>query len=165
LPRFESDLAVNFVLSPIIILFFAAFFFPVIRRSRLPPAFFGFCLDNWRAALPFAAVVSVAFLAILVLLKWILIIAVPRLHGLDLIGLADIRIAGHDDADTHWYWIALALYLFLTPVQELVGAAASRRRFTRSYREANSSARDCPLSYPISCSLPSTLTSAWFSRC
>jgi hypothetical protein len=120
LPRFETDLKVNFVLSPIIILFFAAFFLPVIRRSGLPPPFFGFCIDNWRAALPFAAVASLAFLAILVLVKLILIATVPQLHGLSLIGSADIRIGHQADTDTPWYWVALSLYLLLTPVQEFV---------------------------------------------
>ena len=120
LPRFASDLKVNFVLSPIIIVFFAAFFFPVIRRSGFPPSFFGFCLDNWRTAVPFSAIVSLAFLASLVFLKWILIATVPQLHGLSLIGFTDIRIGGQDETDTAWYWVALSLYLLLTPVQEFV---------------------------------------------
>src|SRR5215472_9999883 len=120
LPRFANFLAVNFVLSPIIIVFFAAFFFPVIRRSGFPPAFFGFCLDNWRAALPFAAAVSLAFLAIAVFLKWILIATLPQFQGLDLISFTKIRIADQDETDTAWYWAALLLYLFLTPVQEFV---------------------------------------------
>jgi membrane protease YdiL (CAAX protease family) len=120
LPRFANFLALNFVLSPIIIVFFAAFFFPVIRRSGFPPAFFGFCLDNWRAALPFAAAASLVFLAIVVFLKWILITTVPQLHGVDLISSTKILIDGQDATDTAWYWGALLLYLLLTPVQEFV---------------------------------------------
>jgi len=120
LPSFENFLAVNFVLSPIIIVFFAAFFFPVIRRSGFPAAFFGFCLDNWRAALPFAAAASLVFLAIAVFLKWILITTVPQLHGLDLISFTKIRIGGQDETGTAWYWVALSLYLLLTPIQEFV---------------------------------------------
>ncbi len=120
LPRFASDLEFNLVLTPLIVVFFAAFFFPVIRRSGLPTSFFGFCLDNWRAALPFAAVASLVFLAILVLLKWILIETVPQLHGLSLIGFADIRIAAQAGKDTSWYWVSLSFYLLLTPVQEFV---------------------------------------------
>ena len=120
LPRFENDLAINFVLSPIIIVFFASFFFPVIRRSGLPAAFFGFCPDNWRAALPFAAFASLAFLAIGVFLKWILIETMPQLHGLSLVGFADVRVGNKDEANTPWYWAALSLYFLLTPVQEFV---------------------------------------------
>ena len=120
LPSFKNFLAVNFMLSPIIIVFFAAFFFPVIRRSGFPPAFFGFCTDNWRAALPFAAAASLVFLAIAVFLKWILITTVPQLHGLDLISFTKIRIGGQDETDTAWYWVALSLYLLLTPIQEFV---------------------------------------------
>jgi len=120
LPRFANFLAVNFVLSPIIIVFFAAFFFPVIRRSGFPPAFFGFCLDNWRTALPFAAAASLVFLAIVVFLKWILIATLPQLHGLDLMSMTKIRIGGQDETNTAWYWAALLLYLLLTPVQEFV---------------------------------------------
>jgi membrane protease YdiL (CAAX protease family) len=120
LPRFANDLQVNFVLSPIIIVFFAVFFLPVIRRSRFPPSFFGFCLDNWRTAVSFSAIASLAFLASLVFLKWILIVAAPQLHGLSLIGFTDIRIGSRDETGTAWYWAALLLYLLLTPVQEFV---------------------------------------------
>lgn len=120
LPRIASYLQVNFVLTPIIIVFFAACFFPVIRRSGFPPAFFGFCLDNWRTAVPFSAIASLAFLVSLVFLKWILIVTVSQLHGLSLIDLAHIRIAGQNETHTVWYWVALSLYLLLTPVQEFL---------------------------------------------
>jgi membrane protease YdiL (CAAX protease family) len=120
LPRFESVLEVNFALSAIIIVFFAAFFIPVIKRSGFPGAFFGLRFDNWRTALPFAAAASVAFLAIVVFIKWLLIATLPRLHGLELISFADIRIGKQDRTDTPWYWVALSLYLLLTPVQEFV---------------------------------------------
>jgi CRP-like cAMP-binding protein/membrane protease YdiL (CAAX protease family) len=120
LPRFQTDLEANFLLSPIIIVFFAAFFFPVIKRSGFPAAFFGFCLDNWRAALPFAAAASLVFLAIVAFLKWLLIATVPQLHGLSLIAFPDIQIGNQNDTNTPWYWVALSLYLLLTPVQEFV---------------------------------------------
>ncbi len=120
LPRFESAIEVNFALSPIIILFFGAFFFPVIEKSGFPPAFFGLRLDNWRTALPFAARWSLAFLGIVVLLKWLLIAATPGLHGLNVISLADVRIGGQDDTNTAWYFVAASLYLILVPVQEFV---------------------------------------------
>ncbi len=120
LPSFESFLEVNFALSPIIILFFAAFFFPVIEKSGFPGAFFGLRLDNWRSALSFAITASLAFLAVLVFVKWLLIATVPRLHGLDVISFSDVRVAGQDGTNTSWYWAAVSLYLLLTPVQEFV---------------------------------------------
>jgi membrane protease YdiL (CAAX protease family) len=120
LPRFESVIEVNFAISPIIIIFFAAFFLPVIERSGFPAAFFGLHTDNWRRALAFALPASLALLAILASIKWLLIETLPRLHGLDVISFANIRIAGHNDTNTAWYWVALGLYLLLTPIQEFV---------------------------------------------
>jgi len=120
LPSFESFLEVNFALSPIIIIFFAAFFSPVIERSGFPGAFFGLRLDNWRPALKFAIAASLAFLAMLVLVKWLLIATIPQLHGLQVISFSDVRVAGKDGTNTAWYWAAVSLYLLLTPVQEFV---------------------------------------------
>ena len=110
------------LLSPIIIVFFAAFFFLVIRRSGLPATFFGFYIDNLRAALPFAAVASLAFLAAIVFLKWILILTVPQLHGVQLVGFADIRIGNQDGADTPWYWVALLAISPAHPGSGICGA-------------------------------------------
>ena len=41
LPRFESLLEVNFAVTPLIILFFGAFYFPVVERSGFPRHFSG----------------------------------------------------------------------------------------------------------------------------
>jgi membrane protease YdiL (CAAX protease family)/CRP-like cAMP-binding protein len=120
LPRFQSLLEVNFALSPIIIIFFFAFFFPVIEHSGFPPAFFGLRTDNWRHALTFSVGWTLVFLAILVLLKWLVIETVPRLHGLSVINFSDIRVGAMNDTNTYWYWIAVSIYLLLTPLQEFV---------------------------------------------
>jgi hypothetical protein len=82
LPRFDRYLDVNFALSPFIVLFFAGGFFPVIRWSGFPPAFFGIRLDNWRAAALFALTSSLAFIAVGALLKWIIILCSPSLAGI-----------------------------------------------------------------------------------
>ncbi len=120
LPRFESLLEVNFVLSPIIIVFFAAFFFPVIEYSGFPPVFFGLRTDNWRHALIFSVSWSLVFIAMLAALKWLLIVTIPRLHGLTVINFSDIRVGGMNGTNTYWYWVAASVYLILTPVQEFV---------------------------------------------
>ncbi len=120
LPRFESFLEVNFAVTPLIIIFFGAFYFPVIERSGFPPSFFGLRLDNWRQALFFALAASLAFLAILAFIKWLLIVTIPELHGLRVISFSDVRVAGGNDTNTFWYWVSLSLYLLLTPVQEFV---------------------------------------------
>ncbi len=120
LPRFESFLEVNFVLSPIIIAFFAAFFFPVIVRSGFPAAFFGLRFDNWRPALSFAIAASLGFIAIGAFIKWLLIATLPAAQGLPVISFADVRVAGSEVMNSPWYWAAVSLYLLLTPVQEFV---------------------------------------------
>jgi membrane protease YdiL (CAAX protease family) len=120
LPRFENYLGVNFALSPIIILFFAAFFFPLVRRSGFPAAFFGVRFDNWRGALSFAIPASFVFIAIGVFIKWLLIETLPSLGGLRVVSFADVRIGGTEIMNSPWYWAAVFLYLLLTPVQEFV---------------------------------------------
>lgn len=121
-PSLESQLGVNFAFTPFVIVIFAAIFYPVIRRSGFPPAFFGLRLDNWRFALGFSAVVSLAFIGLGALLKWIVIITTPELAGMSVISLPEIRM-GDSTALTvasPIFWLAVCLYLFLTPVQEFV---------------------------------------------
>ncbi len=123
LPRFESYIKVNFALSPVIIIFSGAFFFPLILRSGFPAAFFGLRLDNWRQALPFTAGWSLVFIVILVAVKWLLIASLPPLRGLPVVSFADVRIGGAGPLNSGWYWAAAFIYLMLTPVQEFVARA------------------------------------------
>jgi membrane protease YdiL (CAAX protease family)/CRP-like cAMP-binding protein len=120
LPRFDRYLDVNFALSPFIVLFFAGGFFPVIRWSGFPPAFFGIRFDNWRAATFFSLSCSLAFIAIGALLKWIIILCSPSLAGMGVFSWADVSVDGKEVMASPWYWFAAALYLMLTPVQEFV---------------------------------------------
>jgi membrane protease YdiL (CAAX protease family) len=120
LPRFDRYLEVNFALSPFIILFFAGGFFPVIRWSGFPPAFFGFRFDNWQAATLFALTGSLAFIAAGAFLKWIIILCSPSLAGMGIFSWADVSVGGKEVMASPWYWFAATLYLVLTPVQEFV---------------------------------------------
>ncbi len=120
LPRFEHYLGVNFALSPFIIVFFALIFFPVIRRSGFPPAFFGMRFDNWKSAVTFSFGASLAFIAAGALIKWFTIVTLPALHGLTVVSWADVSIDGKEVTASPWYWLAVGLYVLLTPVQEFV---------------------------------------------
>ncbi len=120
LPRFDRYLDVNFALSPFIVMFFAAIFFPVIRRSGFPPAFFGIRFDNWKSATLFASGASLAFIAAFALLKWIIILGSPSLKDMTVFSWADVSAGGREVMASPWYWFAVALYLLLTPVQEFV---------------------------------------------
>lgn len=120
LPSFESYLNVNFALSPFIIVLFAAIFFPVIRKSGFPSAFFGLSLHNWRPALIFSITASLAFIAFGALVKWATIAAIPSLAGMTVISFADIRVGNAPVMMSPWYWLAVSLYLLLTPLQEFV---------------------------------------------
>ncbi|MDX2265979.1 MAG: cyclic nucleotide-binding domain-containing protein [Hyphomicrobiales bacterium] len=120
IPSFENLLAVNFAASPFIIVFFALMFFPVIRRSGLPLAFFGMRLDNWRYALGYALAASAAFLAIGVAVKWAIIASTPSLSGMTVISFADVRVGDEPVMTSPLYWTAVSLYLLLTPLQEFV---------------------------------------------
>jgi membrane protease YdiL (CAAX protease family)/CRP-like cAMP-binding protein len=120
LPRFEHYLEVNFALSPFIIMFFAAIFFPVIRWSGFPLAFFGIRLDNWKGAFLFSFGASLAFIAAGAFLKWIIIVSSPSLQDMTVFSWADVSVDGKEVMGSLWYWIAVTLYLALTPVQEFV---------------------------------------------
>ncbi|MBI4725082.1 MAG: cyclic nucleotide-binding domain-containing protein, partial [Rhodomicrobium sp.] len=120
LPDFKSLAHANFALSPLIILLFALTFIPVIATSGFPGRFFGLQLDNWRPALALSLRASAVFLLALLAVKWVLISTSPSFAGVSLIGNADIQVSGKAVSSRSWYWLALALYLLLTPMQEFV---------------------------------------------
>ena len=121
LPGFKSETHANFALTPLIILLFALTFFPAVATSGFPGRFFGLQFDNWRPALVLSVRASLAFLAAFLLLKWLLISTSPSFAGVSMIGGADVELGGGKaGAASSWYWIALATYLLLIPMQEFV---------------------------------------------
>lgn len=122
LPDFESYLNVNFAISPFIIFVFAAIFLPVILLSGFPIAFFGLSLHNWRYALLYSAAVSLIFIGVAAILKWAIILSSPSLADISVFSIGEVRIG--DSAPVGimsvWFWVAVALYLLLTPAQEFV---------------------------------------------
>jgi CRP-like cAMP-binding protein/membrane protease YdiL (CAAX protease family) len=120
LPSFKSVAHANFALSPLIILLFALTFVPIIATSGFPPSFFGLRLDNWRPALSLSLRASAIFLLAFLFAKWLLIATSPSFAGVSLIDSADVEVSGHAVPLTSWYWLALAIYVLLTPMQEFV---------------------------------------------
>lgn len=120
LPQFMVALTVNFALSPFIIVMFAGVMGPVILYSGFPPSFFGLQTANWKSALGFSIAVSLVFLAVAALLKLILIHTTQTFAGLSLFGVADVKVDMHQVMASPLYWVAVALYLLLTPIQEFV---------------------------------------------
>ncbi len=120
LPKFELVLAVNFAISPFIITLFAIISGPVILRSGFPPSFFGLQTANWKDAVGFSVAVSLVFIAAGVALKWILIHTTASFSQLSIFGVADVRVNMHQVMMSPLYWIAVGLYLVLTPIQEFV---------------------------------------------
>ena len=120
LPQFMVALTVNFAISPFIIAMFAAVMGPVIAYSGFPPPFFGLQTANWKSALGFSVLVSLAFIAAGAVLKLILIHTTQTFASLSLFGVADVRENMHEVMMSPLYWIAVGLYLLLTPLQEFV---------------------------------------------
>jgi CRP-like cAMP-binding protein len=120
LPQFMVALTVNFALSPFIIVMFAAVMGPVILYSGFPRSFFGLQLANWKRALAFSVAASLVFIAAGASLKWILINTTEKFVGLSLFGVADVKVDMHDAMMSPLYWVAVGLYLALTPIQEFV---------------------------------------------
>ncbi len=120
LPGFRSIAHANFALSPLIILLFALTFIPVMATSGFPGRFFGLQLDNWRPALSLSLKASAVFLLALLLAKWILIGTSPSFANASVLANADIEVGHRVTPAASWYWIALAVYMLLTPMQEFV---------------------------------------------
>ncbi len=120
MPNFKSLAHANFVLSPIVILLFGLCFVPIIATSGFPLRFFGLSLDNWRSALALSMRASLLFLLLFVAAKWILINTSESFAGVPLIDSADVEVSGRPVPMTAWYWLALTIYVLLTPLQEFV---------------------------------------------
>jgi membrane protease YdiL (CAAX protease family)/CRP-like cAMP-binding protein len=120
LPSFKSLAHANFALTPLVVLLFGLCFVPIIATSGFPLRFFGLRFDNWRPALAYSLRASLFFLALFVAAKWVLISTSDSLTGVPLIDSADVEVSGHPVQTTAWYWLALAIYLLLTPMQEFV---------------------------------------------
>ena len=120
LPKFENALEVNFLISPIIISVFAIVLGPVILRSELPSAFFGLQTANWKSATEFSVLASLAFIGVGVALKWFLINTTAEFAHLSVFGFADLQVNDEQIEISPVYWLAVVLYLVLTPLQEFV---------------------------------------------
>lgn len=122
LPGFKSISHANFALSPLIIMLFALSFIPIIATSGFPARFFGLCFDNWRWALGVSVQASVIFLSAFLAGKWLLINTSDHFAGIPLLEAADVEIRGHvvSTSTSTWYWLSLAVYILLTPMQEFV---------------------------------------------
>ena len=121
LPQFMVALAVNFAISPFIIIVFASVMGPVILYSGFPPSFFGLADGELeKRASHFRWPRSLAFIAVGALLKWILINTTQTFAGLSLFGVADVKVDMHQVMASPLYWVAVGLYLLLTPIQEFV---------------------------------------------
>jgi membrane protease YdiL (CAAX protease family) len=120
LPNFKSLAHANFAVTPLVILLFGLCFVPIVATSGFPLRFFGLRFDNWRPALAYSLRASLFFLAIFVAAKWVLISTSDSLAGVSLIDSADVEVSGHPVPMTAWYWLALGVYLLLTPMQEFV---------------------------------------------
>ncbi len=120
LPKFENALEVNFLISPIIISVFAIVLGAVVLRSELPSAFFGLQRANWKSATEFSVLASLAFIGVGVALKWLLINTTAEFAHLSVFGFADLQVHDEQIEISPLYWLAVVLYLVLTPLQEFV---------------------------------------------
>jgi membrane protease YdiL (CAAX protease family) len=118
LPQFMAASTVNFAISPFIITLFAAVMGPVTVYSGFPRSFLGLQTGNWKSALAFSVLVSLAFLAAAVALKLILIHTTETFSSLSLFGC--VRGNMHQVTMPALYWLQVGLYLVLAPVQEFV---------------------------------------------
>jgi membrane protease YdiL (CAAX protease family) len=118
LPQFMPT--VNFAISPLIIAMFAAAMAPAILSSGFPRSFFGLQTENWKSALAFSVLVSLAFIAAAAALKLVVMHTTETFSSCSLIRAADVRENMHQVRISSLYWVAAGFYLVLAPVQEFV---------------------------------------------
>jgi hypothetical protein len=131
LPQFTPAPTVNFAISPFIITMFAAVMGPVTLYSGFPRSFFGLQTANWKSALAFSVLVSLAFIAAGAALKLILIHTTETFSSLSLFGADDVRENMHQVMMSPLYWLQVGLYLVLTPLQEFVARCCTGEMFLR----------------------------------
>ncbi len=118
--RWSAGYELRFVLTPLIIILFAAAFSAVIRLNRMPLAFYGLRLDNLRAALTFSLKASFVFLAVVLGLKALLIVTIPALYHVPLISPMALTLDGQTPISWQGYAAIVTLYILLVPAQEFV---------------------------------------------
>src|SRR5262249_23729382 len=117
---FKTFSHANIALSPLIILLFSCSFIPVIAKSGFPPHFFGLSLRNWKEALAYSMKASAVFLLVFIFLELLLVNASPAFADMSLISAAAAAKDEGTSAGSALYWVALIVYLLLTPMQEFV---------------------------------------------
>jgi membrane protease YdiL (CAAX protease family) len=120
LPKEAAALTVDFAITPFIITVFAAVMGPVVFCSGFPRSFFGLQTNNWKNALGFSVVASLAFLGAAASLKLALIHTTETFSSCSLFHAAAGRENMHQVKMPPLYWVALGLYLGFTPLQEFV---------------------------------------------
>lgn len=115
LPKSAAVLRVEFAITPFVITISAAVMGPVVLCSGFPRSFFGLQTENWKSALAFSVLASLAFLAAAASLKLALIHTTETFSSCSLF---HARFA--KTCTTSPLWVALGLYLALAPLQEFV---------------------------------------------
>ncbi len=105
----------------------AAFAFGVyrtVKTSPWPPSAYGFTLKNWKANAMEGILLSLPAMAVIVLVKWLVIVAVPSLSDLRLFDLS--RSTGWS---VGYIVLAAAAYCSFTPVQEIIARSGIQSSF------------------------------------
>ena len=88
----------------------------LIRKNPYPPSFYGITLHGWRAAVRDALLWALLLIVGILLLKWLLVTAVPGMQGQPVF---DIRLR-HTSSPASFLLLALVLYVPVCMLQELV---------------------------------------------
>jgi hypothetical protein len=115
LPKAAAVLPVTSAVTPFVITISAAVMGPVVLCSGFPRSFVGLQTDNWKSALAFSVLVSLAFLAAAASLKLALIHTTETFSSCSLFQAMFAKTCTRSPL-----WVALGLYLALAPLQEFV---------------------------------------------
>lgn len=117
------------LLSAAVILIFCGALALMIHQSKLPIQFFGLTTRNWKKALGESAAWSFALISVLVVVKWMLIMYVPRYHYLE--------VFSFDFAHTRYLAFNFILYGLHSPLQEFIVRGVLQGSLQRFFKGRN----------------------------
>ena len=127
--QFKQYLPSTTPISIALLLVMGAVTFAAMRRSGYPYRTFGFSLRHWRRMLWQSLLWTIPVLAGVVLLKWFLLLTVPRFAEFALFDPSPNFRDASGNFNWTLYWLSMAAYTAFVPVQEMMARGGLQSSF------------------------------------
>ncbi len=128
--HFKTNSIFMFMEMPLILIF-SYYCFRVIKKSEYPLSSYGLTLHDWKKSLFESMIVTLSFMFLIVVVKWVIVETVASYEGAKVFGFG-IKTYGVPIKKSIWKWwdapeipltlakIAMIFYIISTPLQEFV---------------------------------------------